>query len=81
MTKKGISTSFDQQRQQRRENRIEQLKAACDSIKANAADFIGDEEFPCGWTVSIVMEPNAVPVIRLERESLPAEVVKRDDLY
>lgn len=64
----------------RREKRIEQLKAACDSIKANAADFIGDEEFPSEVRVSIVMAPNGIPYIRLERESLPAEVMKRADL-
>lgn len=61
-----------------RQKRIEQLKAACDSIKANAADFIGAEEFRRSVKISIVFEPHEIPVILLERESLPSEVIKRD---
>ena len=61
-----------------KEKRIEQLKAACDSIKANAADFIGNEEFKTNMKISIVFECREVPVLLLERESIPAEVVKRD---
>lgn len=59
-----------------RENRIQQLKDCCDSIKENAADFIGNEEFPVNWKISIVFECNSFPVVRLERESLPSAVVK-----
>lgn len=59
-----------------RENRIQQLKDACDSIKENAADFIGNEEFPMNWTISISFATNEFPVIRLERESYPSAVIK-----
>lgn len=58
-----------------RETRIKQLEAACDSIKNNAADFIGNELFPCDWEISIVIEHHAEPYIRLTRKSLPSEVI------
>jgi hypothetical protein len=63
-----------------REKRIEQLKAACDSIKENAADFIGNEEFPRSWEIRIVFDCNAVPCIELRRESIPSEILKRTDI-
>lgn len=59
-----------------KEDRIQQLKDACDSIKENAADFIGNEEFPRRWEIRIVIECNCFPVVRLERESLPSIAVK-----
>ena len=60
-----------------REERIQQLKDACDSIKENAADFIGNEEFHRNLTVSVVMNCREFPFLRLERESLPHIVVKK----
>lgn len=60
-----------------REERIQQLKDACDSIKENAADFIGNEEFSRSMTVSIVMECREFPYLRLERESLPSIALKK----
>lgn len=54
-----------------REERIEDLKLACDSIKENAEDFIGKEPYPCNWKISIVIETNAPPYISIERESIP----------
>ena len=59
-----------------REVRIQQLKDCCDSIKENAADFIGNEEFARSWKISIVLECNSFPVVCLERESLPSAVIK-----
>ena len=59
-----------------KDERIQQLKDACDSIKENAADFIGNEEFPIGVTVSIVIECREIPYIRLERKSYPDIMVK-----
>lgn len=63
-----------------RQKRIDQLIAACDSIKENAADFIGNEPFPVRWKVSIVFEPNEAPVVRLERDSVPALMLERSDI-
>lgn len=60
-----------------REDRIQQLIDACDSIKENAADFIGDEEFSRNWVISVVMNCHEFPIIRLERESVPAVAFKR----
>lgn len=60
-----------------KEERIQQLKDACDSIKENAADFIGNEEFPSNWTVSIVFDCHEFPYLRLERESIPSIVLKK----
>ena len=60
-----------------REKRIQQLKDACDSIKENAEDFIGNEEFPSNWKISIVFECNAFPYLRLERESIPSAAIKK----
>ena len=57
--------------------RIEQLKAACDSISANAVDFIGKEEYPVRWEIDIVFEPHAAPVIELKRQSIPAVVLEK----
>ena len=62
-----------------RERRISQLIAACDSIKANAEDFIGNEPCPVRWKISIVFEPKEVPVVRLERECVPHIVFERQD--
>lgn len=71
----SIKTTFS------REKRIKQLEAACDSIKENAADFIGNEKFPCDWEISIVMPCKDLPYIRLTRKSVPSEVIeKRVDL-
>lgn len=64
-----------------REARIQQLKDACDSIKENAADFIGNEEFPCNWEIRIVFECKAQPVLQLVRESIPSVVMKNFDNY
>lgn len=61
----------------KKEDRIQQLKDACDSIKENAADFIGNEEFARSWKVSIVFECNSFPVVQLERESYPSAVIKK----
>lgn len=60
-----------------REERIQQLKDACDSIKENAEDFIGNEEFFRSMTVSIVMECREFPFLKLERESVPSIAIKR----
>ena len=60
-----------------REDRIQQLKNACDSIKENAADFIGEEEFPRNWKVSIVFECHEFPKLLLERESIPSITLKK----
>ena len=60
-----------------KEERIQQLKDACDSIKKNAADFIGNEQFPSNWTISIVMNCGEFTHLRLERESLPAVMMKK----
>lgn len=60
-----------------REERIQQLKDACDSIKENAADFIGNEEFPRDWKISIVFDCYEFPYLRLERESVPAIALKK----
>ena len=60
-----------------REDRIQQLKDACDSIKENAADFIGNEEFQSNWKISIVFDCREVPYLRLERESIPSIVLKK----
>lgn len=60
-----------------KEERIQQLKDACDSIKENAADFIGNEPFGRSVTVSIVMECREFPYLRLERESLPSIALKK----
>lgn len=62
-----------------REKRINQLIAACDSIKANAEDFIGNEPCPVSWKVSIVFEPKRTPVVLLERESVPHIMLERQD--
>lgn len=63
-----------------RQKRINQLIAACDSIKENAADFIGNEPCPVRWQVSIVFEPDETPVVRLERDSVPAIMFERSDI-
>lgn len=63
-----------------REKRVEQLKAACDSIKENAADFIGNEDFPCDWEVCIAFECNALPCVKLYRKSIPSKMLTMDDL-
>lgn len=60
-----------------REERIQQLKDACDSIKENAADFIGNEEFPCNWEISIVINSHEFPALRLVRESVPSIALKK----
>ena len=60
-----------------REDRIQQLKDACDSIKENAADFIGNEEFPQNWEISIVLESHAFPQLRVVRESVPSVALKK----
>ena len=60
-----------------KEERIQQLMDACDSIKENAADFIGNEEFPTDWTVSIVFNCHEFPQLRLERTSVPSIALKR----
>ena len=60
-----------------KEERIQQLKDACDSIKENAADFIGNEEFLCNWKISIVINSHEFPVLRLERESVPSVMLKK----
>ena len=60
-----------------KEERIQQLKDACDSIKENAADFIGNEQFPSNWTISIVMNCGEFAHLRLERECLPAVMMKK----
>ena len=59
-----------------REDRIQQLKDACDCIKENAADFIGEEEFPQNWEISIVFECREFPVLRVVRESIPSITLK-----
>ena len=60
-----------------REDRIQQLMDACDSINENADDFIGNEEFSRSMTVSIVMNCHEFPYLRLERESLPSIALKK----
>ena len=60
-----------------KEERIQQLMDACDSIKDKAADFIGDEEFSMNMTVSIVIESHEIPYLRLERKSYPNIVLKK----
>lgn len=60
-----------------KEERIQQLKDACDSIKEKAADFVGNEEFNCNMKVSIVMECREFPYIRLERDSLPSVLIRK----
>ncbi len=60
-----------------KEERIQQLKDACDSIKENAADFIGNEEFPQNWEISIILESRAFPQLRVVRESVPSIVLKK----
>ena len=54
-----------------KEQRIQQLQDACDSIKENAADFIGDEPFPCNWIISIVMNCKEFTTVKVERECIP----------
>jgi len=60
-----------------KEERIQQLQDACDSIKENAADFIGNEPFPCNWTVQIEMKCHEAVVVRVIRDSIPHEFIKR----
>lgn len=60
-----------------KEQRIQQLVDCCESIKANAADYIGNEEYSRGLTVSIVMECREFPYIKLERECLPSAAINR----
>ena len=60
-----------------REQIIQQLKDACDGIKENAADFIGNEEFPRNWRIIIDINSQEFPVVRLERESIPHIALKR----
>ena len=69
-----------QRRIDSREQRINQLIAACDSIKENAKDFIGNEPIPVRWQISIVFEPRESPVVRLERESVPRFIFERQDV-
>ena len=64
-----------------KEARIQQLKDACDSIKENAADFIGNEEFPCNWEIRIIFDCDEFPVLQLVRKSLPSVVTKNFDNY
>lgn len=64
-----------------REARIQQLKDACDSIKENAADFIGNEEFPCNWEIRIIFDCKEFPVLQLVRESIPSVVMKNFNNY
>lgn len=61
-----------------REERIQQLKDACSDIKANAADFIGKEEFPMGWEVRIVIKPHELPVIELGRRCYSQSMMRRE---
>ena len=60
-----------------KEERIQQLKDACDSIKENAADFIGNEEFPRDWKISIVFDCREFPYLQLERTSIPSIALKK----
>ena len=54
-----------------REERIEDLKLACDSIKELADNFIGNEPFPLNWKISIIINAHEPPYITVERESIP----------
>ena len=60
-----------------REERIQQLMDACDSIKENAADFIGNEEFSRNWEITIVFDSYEFPYVRLARESVPSIMLKK----
>lgn len=72
----GVTMAIETQKFTK-EERIQQLKDACDSIKENAADFIGNEEFAMNWKISIVLNCHEFPCLLLERESIPSVALKK----
>lgn len=60
-----------------RDERIQQLKDTCDSIKENAADYIGESEFRIDVCVSIIFEPDSIPVVEVKRRQYPEKLIKR----
>lgn len=56
-----------------KEKRIAQLKACASEIIDRAEELIGSNEYSVGCTVSIVLFPEEVPTIKLERRICPVK--------
>ena len=51
--------------------RIEQLKACAETIIKNAESIVGDEHYAGGMSISIILEANAIPSIKVDKDIYP----------
>ena len=59
-----------------KEERIEQLKLICDSIKENAAEYIGNYEFPINRRIIISFPSHEIPTVTTENEHFAEKMIK-----
>lgn len=61
-----------------REERVKQLELIAESIKAQAEDIIGDNNFCQGWEITISMYPHEFPSVKVEKYFLPHKLLEVD---
>ena len=58
-----------------REERIAQLKACAESIINNAEDIIGNADNPVDWKITIDIQCQEFPTVKVERHFIPQELM------
>lgn len=59
----------------KREERIAQLKACAEGIINNAEDIIGNADNPVDWKITIDIQCQEAPIIKVERHFYPQEMI------
>lgn len=58
-----------------KKERVEQLKACANGIISNAEDIIGNAEIAVDWQVTIELNCQEYPTVKVERQFIPKELM------
>ena len=59
-----------------KEDRVAQLKACAETIIEKAEEIIGDLEYPTNQTVTIHLDCQEIPTIKVEKEIIPQKIIE-----